>query len=66
MAQYASKKIRTYKITVSVGVDDPSKPEYEDQMNQVCEYIFAPFKRAAETLDNGTGRLAVDIQEQPE
>lgn len=64
MIQYASKKIRIYKITVSVGVDDPAKPEYEDQMNQVCDYIFGPFKRAAETLDHGTGRLTVDIQKQ--
>jgi len=64
MVEYADKKIRRFNITVSVGVDDSSKPEHEKQMDQVCEYIFGPFKRAAETLDNGTGRLTVDIQQQ--
>lgn len=56
------KITRTYLVTVSVVVDDASKPEYQTQMNDVEAYIFNPMKRAASSLDAGSKRLAVDVQ----
>ena len=64
MQKYPAKKTRVYRVVISVGVDDPNKPEYEKDMNRVCDYIFNPLKRAVESLDAGRGRLNVDVQQQ--
>lgn len=61
---YATKKVRTYKVTISVGVDDANKPEYEAEMEKLCKHLFDALKNKASMSDAGTGRLTVDVQRQ--
>lgn len=59
---YRAKKVRVYTVTISVGVDTIDKPEYETEMEKLCDHLLSVLKRKATLTDAGTGRLTVDVQ----
>ena len=61
---YAQKMVKTYKVTISVGVDDAEKEEYNTEMEKLCKALFDALKNKASLTDAGTGRLTVDVQPQ--
>lgn len=61
---YAQKMVRTFTVTVSVGVDDAEKQEYKTEMEKLCNLLFDALKKKATLTDAGTGRLTVNVQQQ--
>ena len=58
------KLTRTYKLVLSVAVDDPGKEEYEKSMTTLCTNMFSELKSIVKNYDHGTGRLSIDIQQE--
>lgn len=56
------QKEKAFKVTISVLVDDASKPEYEDAMKKVCDQTFNELRAILRSIDRGTGRVTVNIQ----
>jgi hypothetical protein len=54
-----TQKTRSYKLSISVTVDDATKPEYDVEMEKLCNKLLHELKAIARAYDRGTGRLVI-------
>lgn len=61
MSYYLGKKTRSYRMEISVSVDNPDDPNTEPQMDALCSKILKSLETLVNNLDGGTKRLTVSV-----